>query len=164
MTIDNNTMKVLKWGAIIGAGIAAILVGKKIYNNIKSNKEINDYQKTLDNKVNESTKVIKATLTKDRATEVAEHLYTAMADMGTDEDAIRAELVNIKNWTDWAMVEQAFGKRAYGSYGKPLISWDAYTDNLDLMDWFRRECSDSLLKHITTLRQSYLTAYNLAKK
>lgn len=77
----------------------------------------------------------------------ADTLYTAMEPFGTDEDSIK-EVYNVLslNPANAAIVYNAFGKRAYGSFGTPLWSWMPST-MLDLKGWLKAELSGKNLEN-----------------
>jgi len=87
-----------------------------------------------------------ATITENKAKAIAENLYTAMYDFGTDEDSI---YFNLKGLTpaDFAKVFLAFGKRAYLGVGDGWI----FGEKRDLIDWFAQELDDEMRKELEDL-------------
>ncbi len=147
MTIDNNSMKVLKWGAIIAGCIAAALVTRKIVTTIRNKKKDSEDQNTLDKQTKEITSKITPTITAAQARTIANGFYAAMESVGTDEAAIRSLCSSLKNAADWALVVDAFGYKEYGTYGAPLYSF-LPSSSTNLAGWLRNECSASLMEEI----------------
>lgn len=76
------------------------------------------------------------------AESIARALYEAMDGMGTDEDAIYDVLIDRNRLTsgDIVAVNKAFGIQKYGTYGSP---WWGDGEDLNLVQWFTRELSNS---------------------
>jgi hypothetical protein len=83
---------------------------------------------------------------------VADDLWIAMKDMGTDENAI-FETLKYVNQAQFNQVIQAFGKRAYNkTTGNNLTVWGFSLNKYDLKSWLRFELSD---QNYNTLRTKY---------
>ena len=76
------------------------------------------------------------------AQSIARALYEAMDGIGTDENAIYDILIERNRLTsgDIVAVNKAFGVQQYGTYGSP---WWGDGDDLNLVEWFSRELSNS---------------------
>lgn len=73
--------------------------------------------------------------------QLAEQLYQAMENMGTDDDTIDMVFGDIVgNIRLAAAVYNDFGQRGYGTFGAPL--WGSGT-NKSLLGWLKLELSDS---------------------
>jgi|GEM_PF-4733407 len=83
----------------------------------------------------------KETLTREDATAIAERLYSAMADVGTDLSLIDGAFLKVSNNLDnLRLVYNAFGSRDYGTFGSPAYSW-LPSSPTDLRGWLRNELS-----------------------
>lgn len=69
-----------------------------------------------------------------------------------DETVYRSVARWLHNGKDWLAVIKAFGVKPYGTTGTP---WFGDGTQLDLMGWFRKELSGSLLKDIETRVEKY---------
>ncbi|WP_035677916.1 hypothetical protein [Flavobacterium limnosediminis] len=88
------------------------------------------------------------------AKNIAEKLYNAMKDSGTDEDLIFNSLQGL-SLTQFAQVIQAFGKRSYNSLYGNQINWNPLFGSLPLEPlqvWLKSELS---AKSYETLRLRY---------
>ena len=76
------------------------------------------------------------------AQSIARALYEAMDGIGTDENAIYDILIERNRLTsgDIVAVNKAFGVQKYGTTGSP---WWGDGDDLNLVQWFSRELSNS---------------------
>lgn len=86
------------------------------------------------------------TISMEQATAIANSLWYAMKDTGTDEDIIRMKLAVLKTPDDWKAVNVAFGLRPYSYYGAPVIGSG---ENIDLLQWFKKELSSSFYKEVS---------------
>jgi len=81
-----------------------------------------------------------ATISNTKASSLAEKLYDAMEECGTDEDAIIEVFDQLQNNADVNLVYQKFGLRNYGCVAGccgNTYSW--YGDDKDLAGWLREE-------------------------
>lgn len=82
-----------------------------------------------------------ATISKDVAEQLAENQFSAMADLGTDEDTLVNDLKGL-NGTDLQRVYSAFGTRNYAYSG----NWFGLGYSYDLFGWYKKELSDKQRK------------------
>lgn len=87
------------------------------------------------------------------AKNVAEGLYNAMKDSGTEEEAI-FEILKPVNQTQFAQVNEAFGKRSYNTYTGNQYNFNPFSAlaKLDLKTWLNEELS---AKDYAILRNKY---------
>lgn len=87
------------------------------------------------------------------AKNVAEGLYNAMKDSGTEEEAI-FEILKPVNQTQFAQVVEAFGKRSYNKYTGNQYNFNPFSslEKLDLKTWLNEELS---AKDYAILRNKY---------
>lgn len=87
-----------------------------------------------------------STLSDVQANAIAERLYAAMKDVGTDEEAIMSALQNLTE-NDFIKVYEAFGKRQYslawGNVGDPITSGDHH-----LITWLTNELNTKEIEEI----------------
>ena len=88
------------------------------------------------------------TITNEQALTLANKLYGAMADSGTDENQILACLEG-RTADDVRLIYKTFGVKPYGTTGKPTFSF--YAKDLDLTGWLRKELSGSTLKKVQAI-------------
>ena len=88
------------------------------------------------------------TITNEQALTLANKLYGAMADSGTDEKQILACLEG-RTADDVRLIYKTFGVKPYGTTGKPTFSF--YAKDLDLTGWLRKELSGSTLKKVQAI-------------
>lgn len=135
----------VKW---IAGGVlcAAAFLGIRKY--IKT-KQANAQTEKLNQSIQE-TKVTTAnlTITQAQADMLANKLYGAMADTGTDEKQILACLEG-RTADDVRLIYKTFGVKPYGTTGKPTFSF--YAKDLDLTGWLRKELSGSTLKKVQAI-------------
>ncbi|NDW09070.1 hypothetical protein [Dysgonomonas sp. 520] len=82
-----------------------------------------------------------ATLSDSRARALADSLFAAMADMGTDVDEVMKVYNTIcGNIGDVRKVYNSFGVKAYASFGSPAWSWIP-SNPLSLKGWIKAELS-----------------------
>lgn len=85
---------------------------------------------------------IGATITNSEAKALASSLYSAMADFGTVESEIhRIRQIIGNNSYNLRAVYNAFGLKAYSTFGAPMYGWMSATD-VDLKTWLYNELSD----------------------
>lgn len=83
------------------------------------------------------------TITKDVAEQLAENQFSAMADVGSDEDTLVNELKTL-NGKDLQLVYSAFGTRNYAWTG----NWFGLGYSYDLFGWYKKELSENELKQL----------------
>lgn len=134
---------------IIG-GVGAALVGFAVWRVVRGAKEdkAKDEQNEILNNTLKELDPEAATLTAAQATETANLLWQAMKDAGTDSDLIES-LILSRNLTssDMKMVVTAFGTKPYSYFGEPEFAW-LPSENLNLIEWLRRECESDLFDNI----------------
>lgn len=135
----------LNKGVIVGG---ALLVGLFGFGAYKLLKKGNNADALLDKVVN-NLDTSKTTISKLQAQEIANRLYLAMKDNGTDETEIENLLIKNNNLSseDIKMIVAAFGTKKYNISGAPMFDWMG-GDDLDLRGWLYRECSSSLFEKI----------------
>lgn len=129
---------------ILLGSLAALGIGAFVWYN--ANKKIKEKEKKeqINEVLTEVEKSGKASITKEQAKSIAEKLYNSMKDTGTDEDTIITEIRKLNN-ADVVMVNAAFDKRAYGTFGSPAFGKG--TDKT-LIEWFREELSRDNLREV----------------
>lgn len=147
MNIRDNKGRIKPSVLVVGgaAAVALIFGAYKIFGSKDKEKESADniLDKTTD-EINTKAK----TITETQAHEIANRLYNAMKDVGTDEDEIEKLIIGKKLTSeDLKMVVKAFGTRKYGTYGSPMFDFMGGT-SLNLREWLDKECSSSLMKLI----------------
>ena len=138
---------------LIVAGIGAGgFLAYKIYSNAQERAR----QKKIAQRINSEEeralmKSTERTIDDQSAQSIARALYEAMDGMGTDETAIYDVLIERNRLTsaDIVAVNKAFGVQSYGTYGSP---WWGDGEDLNLVEWFSRELSNtsSLYKILQT--------------
>lgn len=83
------------------------------------------------------------TFTQQEAQTIADRLYYAMADIGTDENLLFSSLQNLTA-QQLVMVYNAYGTRPYAYSG----SWFGIGYPLDLFGWFNKELGGNDLKRM----------------
>ena len=83
------------------------------------------------------------TFTQQEAQTIADRLYFAMADIGTDENLLFSSLQNLSA-QELIMVYNAYGTRSYAYSG----SWFGIGYPLDLFGWFNKELSGNDLNRM----------------
>ena len=143
----------MKKELIIGiAGVALSVFGFFVANGNKKKSLLDETMKDVDTS--------KLTISKSDAQDIANRLYLAMKDMGTDETAIENMLLKEHNLSseDMKLIVSAFGTKKYGKFGAPMFEWMG-GDDLDLRGWLYRECSDSLYEKLNIkFKQAGFTA------
>jgi len=86
------------------------------------------------------------TFTQQEAQTIADRLYYAMADIGTDESLLFSSLQNLTA-QQLIQVYNAYGTRPYAYTG----SWFGLGYNLDLFGWFNKELSGNQLMRMKQL-------------
>lgn len=120
-------------------GVASLaVVGYKIAKRNKQSSE-NSYEILSDVVKNVPADTISEATAKD----VANKLYEAMRDNGTDSDIIKSLLIDTtRTSNDLRMVVAAFGVKPYNLTGDPLFEW--LGKDLDLIGWLNQEVSGEL--------------------
>ncbi len=151
---QNKTVQ--KAALFLVGGVLLFIGGRKIYNYIKQKKAENEAKHAAEN----AQKVLKAagiesSLTEAQAQSYANTLLNAFDRMGTDTDAVREVLSNIKTKGDYYMVKKCFGTPEYGTYGKPM--WGSGTP-MNLTEWARKELSGDLLDKMVNFDTQILSS------
>lgn len=87
-----------------------------------------------------------STITGTEANAIAQKQYSAMADLGTNEDLLFASLRNL-NGADLIKVYNAFGTKNYAASG----SWFGIGYPLDLFGWYTEELGSSDLAKMRSI-------------
>lgn len=153
MNLSDNQLKMLvKAAGITALSVTALVVGVRIVKRIREGKET----KELSNAVNNLTTTdneVKQTITADQAKLFANNLFEAFNVWnGTDTDVVKTIIAKLHNGKDWLAVIKAFGVKPYGTTGTP---WFGDGTLLDLVGWFRKELSGSLMQDIETQLAKY---------
>lgn len=127
---------------VVGVG-AGLFVGYEVVSSIKESRR----KKRIAERVNseEERALMKSkerTIDDVTADSIARSLYNAMDGLGTDEDEIYSLLIERNRLTsgDIVAINKAFGVQPYGTWGSP--AWGT-GDELNLVEWFQRELSNS---------------------
>lgn len=127
---------------VVGVG-AGLFVGYEVFSSIKESRR----KKRIAERVNseEERALMKSkerTIDDVTADSIARSLYNAMDGLGTDEDEIYSLLIERNRLTsgDIVAINKAFGVQPYGTWGSP--AWGT-GDELNLVEWFQRELSNS---------------------
>jgi hypothetical protein len=143
---SRNVNKNLMWVLITGI---ATVGGIVVYKKWDASRAARTAAEAL-KKVTEITVADAVTLTAAQATLLAEKLHAAMAGVGTNEQVIKDVIVNgnLQNG-DIKLIVAAFGTKPYNVSGSPI--WPFKGDELNLMDWFRKEVSGTLLADLRVI-------------
>ena len=145
--IDTQTGIIL--GAVAFAALGGFVWWKASQKKAEAENAMQDKetQDRIDKALDEAAKAETATLTKAQAKSIANQLYNAMKDAGTDEDTIMRIMGNY-NGTDLAMINAAFDLREYWTHGAKKWYNFGDGDKLPLIDWFRKELSGDYLEEV----------------
>ena len=145
--IDTQTGIIL--GAVAFAALGGFVWWKASKKKAEAENAIQDKetQDRIDKALAEAAKAETATLTEAQAKSIANQLYNAMKDAGTDEDTIMRIMGNY-NGTDLAMINTAFDLREYWTHGAKKWYNFGDGDKLPLIDWFRKELSGDYLEEV----------------
>lgn len=94
--------------------------------------------------------VVGSTITDQQANAFANGLYTAMAQLGTDEESIQNIFAQLKTQANYNKVSNAFGQRGYNittGLGDDLL----FNTPFNLGQWLRYELSSTEIQKLTTL-------------
>lgn len=140
--MDKNKKYIAIGGGVLLASILGYFGYQKLIKK-EDNQSKNVLDDTLNNLQNKTRNINDAD-----AADIANRLYLAMKDMGTDEEEIEKLLVK-KTLTsaDVIAIVKSFGTKKYGTYGSPAFEWLG-GDDLDLRGWLRKEVSDDLMDKI----------------
>ena len=135
-------MKLVAGGVLV---VAAFLGVRKYIKNKQASAET----EKLNTAIQQTTiTTSNLTITNEQALTLANKLYGAMADSGTDEKQILACLEG-RTADDVRLIYKTFGVKPYGTTGKPTFSF--YAKDLDLTGWLRKELSGSTLKKVQAI-------------
>lgn len=136
-TAKNNPKTILAVAGLVIAGFVVVGVYKKIF----------PPEKTLD-QLSDDNDFSPTGLSDANAKLIADRLYAAMVQVGTNEDEIFSAVEGL-NVNDFNKVYKAFGLRQYslfwGNVGDPFTS-----DKHDLITWLTNELSDNDLNKLRT--------------
>lgn len=142
------------WVAILGI-LISLYLAMSLKNGLKDL-----FQNPFKDEIDDPRKTTGATLTPDKAKNVAEMVWTGAMSrnpltLGTDFDIIKRAFGNIKNLADWNMVYNAFGLRQYsmfwGNEGDPLTA-----SKRNMIEVLLNELTDSQIDWINT-NHPYIT-------
>lgn len=137
---DHMKAKAIRIGLWALGGLAVLWGVRKIVSRVRASNNERAIDAVSDYDTNQLT------FPEAQARILAEQLYNAMKDVGTDTDTIESVVAKLRTRDDWNAVVKAFGIRPYGTFGAPLIPFN--TSDLNLFEWLRRELSGSLLERI----------------
>lgn len=128
--------------AAVGAGVGVFFL-YKIIKLWVDNKSTFSANKILADSIN-SIDSNKLTISQAQANSIAQEVYYAMKDMGSDEDKIEDLLIGraLTN-EDIKLIVQAFGTKKYNNFGSPMFDWMG-GDDMNLMQWLDLETSGRL--------------------
>ena len=112
---DSIKTLIITVAAIVGTGMAAYLIYKKVKNyqaEKASKKEVGDINDELNKEIQAGKKL---TLTPSQVSGIANDLYTAMDGYGSNYDMIIKNIVKINNQLDLLAVIKSFGVRELSS-------------------------------------------------
>lgn len=149
---DNQLRTLVKAAGFTALGVAALVIGVRVVKRIRDNKGQKELSKAV-NSLTTSDSQAAQTISDSQAKLFANMLFEAFNVWnGTDTDVVRSVISKLRNGKDWLAVIKAFGIKPYGTTGTP---WFGEGTQLDLMGWFRKELSGSLLKEIETRIEQY---------
>lgn len=153
MTLSDNQLRTLvKAAGITALGVTALVIGVRVVKRIREHRN----EKELSNAVNSLTttdKEVAQSITSEQAKIFANTLFEAFNVWnGTDTDVIKSVIGKLQNGKDWLAVIKAFGVKPYGTTGTP---WFGEGIQLDLVGWFRKELSGSMMEEIETKLSKY---------
>lgn len=134
----------------VGGAVLISIVVYKLYKNVTNGVDsfFDDKIDTVD--VNVKINASKTTISKEQAQQFAKTILDACDVMeplyGTDEEAIKAVFLKLKNGDDFKMVYEAFDLKNYNGNGSPPVGIFRHIDNYaprDLVYWLRSELSAS---------------------
>ena len=134
--IENNFLYLIIFAAIlifiIGGKIARALKYFLSFNWLKDSNQSASEQKveSMENSIKKSN----CTLTDTAAQSIADNLFNAMNDAGTNEELIYSEFLKIKTSDDMKLVYTKFGVKKYSWYGQFFLG-----EFMDLNQWLHEE-------------------------
>ena len=149
---DNQLHTLLRAAGLAALGVTGLVVGVRVYRRLKASSEQRSLEEAVKKLTTNDTEV-KQTISDDTARLLATSLFEAFNVWnGTDTDVIRTIIAKLHNGKDWLAVIRAFGVRPYGTTGTP---WFGDGTQLDLVGWFRKELSGSLMQEIENALDKY---------
>lgn len=153
MTLTDNQLRTLvKAAGVTALGVTALVIGVRVVKRIREHRN----EKELSNAVNSLTTTdtqVSQSITSEQAKLFANTLFEAFNVWnGTDTDVIKSVIGKLHNGKDWLAVIKAFGVKPYGTTGTP---WFGDGIQLDLVGWFRKELSGSMMEEIETKLSKY---------
>lgn len=130
----------LNKGVIVGGVLTVGVVGFALYKIFGGRSKEDELLKKVIRDLDGS----KMTISLADAESIANQLYVAMKDVGTDEKAIEDLLIKRTITSeDLKAIVAAFGNKKYNYYGSPAYDWMG-GDDLDLKMWLYKECGTAL--------------------
>lgn len=146
-----STMDKIKSGLLMtGGALVLFLIARKIYKNWKGNANARADENAITS-VAQSVAKSKLTITEAEAQVIANNLFNAMKDIGTNEDTIITILSKI-NGDDFKLIYAKFGTRWYDSFTGQAMSTEPSWYNVgyktcDLVTMLREELSGDELAY-----------------
>lgn len=151
---DNQLKTLLKAAGITALSVTALVIGVRTIKRIREGKTAKELS-NAENTLTTTDTTVTQTITADQAKLFANNLFEAFNVWnGTDTDVVKSGIGKLKNGKDWIAVIKAYGVKPYGTTGTP---WFGDGIQLDLVGWFRKELSGSLMQNI----EDQLTKYGI---
>lgn len=125
------------WKLIVGAGAVGV-AGWLVYQK---------WFKETGPKVEHNPNFPPSTITSLEAAAIANVLYDAMKNPGTDEEAIFNGLRDM-TYNDFVLISDAFGKKSYNTNFGAEPGWDIMADKHNLYDWLLFELKENEFSQI----------------
>lgn len=153
MTLSDNQLKtLLKAAGITALSVTALVIGVRVVKRIREGKTEKELTHAVES-LTTTDKEVPQTISTEQAKLFANTLFEAFNVWnGTDTDVVKSVIGKLKNGKDWLAVIKAFGVKPYGTTGTP---WFGDGIQLDLVGWFRKELSGSLMQEIETQLEKY---------
>lgn len=149
---DNQLHTLLRAVGIAALGVTSLVIGVRVYKRFKAGSEQRSLEEAV-KKLTTTDTTIKQSISDNQAKLFANSLFEAFNVWhGTDIDVVRTIIAKLHNGKDWLAVIKAFGVRPYGTTGTP---WFGDGTQLDLVGWFRKELSGSLMQEIENTLDRY---------
>lgn len=153
MTLSDNQLKtLLKAAGITALSVTALVIGVRVVKRIREGRTEKELTHAVES-LTTTDKEVSQSISSEQAKLFANNLFEAFNVWnGTDTDVIKSVIGKLKNGKDWLAVIKAFGVKPYGTTGTP---WFGDGIQLDLVGWFRKELSGSLMQEIETQLEKY---------